>query len=258
MKNILKTAVVIYPINGFEDDGKFVEIDGVKYAPDEKDPTKAAVDSKGEKVLFKEAEETPEEKTAREKNDKKGGVEKTLEELAKNNPELQKVLDDKKKLEDEKTKADKDAKEASDAAAEKNGEWQKLAEDRKADVDRVTKELEQKEEILGKYVNSTKAILKDVMVTIPEENRGLIPENFSPREKLEYISKNAKVLGAKVGGKGGGVGKNDSDPVPTEEAKLISDIEELRKKENKTQSDHTKIFELAKKLKEVQAARRAK
>ena len=262
MSNQIETTkVVTYFQNGNEDDAKFVEVDGVKYQPDDADPTKPKMGDDDKPIPFKEEApaETPEEKKVREAAEAEAAKgNKTLEELAKDNPAIQKMLDEKNQLEADKKKADADAAKAAEEAAEKKGEWKTLAETRKAEADKLTAELAQKEEILGKYVNSTKAILKDVMATIPEENRGLIPDNFSPREKLEYISKNAKVLGAKVGKTGGGVNPNDGDPAPTEEAKLVTDIEDLRKKENKTQADHTKIFELSKKLKEVRAAQQGK
>ena len=252
MLNKIETAeVVIYSRNGFEDDAKFVEVDGQKFEADPTDPTKAKVGDDGKPVPFKAAGGGDDDKN-------KGGDKKTLEDLAKDNPELQKLLDEKKKLEDDKKKADDAAAKAAEEAAEKNGEWKNLAESRKQEADDLKKQLEQKEEILGKYVNSTKTILKEVMATIPEEKRGLIPENFSPREKLEYISKNAKVLGAKVSGSAGGVSPNDGDVAPTEEAKIQAEIDAIRKKEVKTQADHTKIFELSKKIKEVRAANQGK
>lgn len=248
-KNVIVEIVSHYQ-NGFEDDVKFVEVDGQKYVADATDPTKPAVDDKGAKVPFVAKDDKG--------GEDKGGKGGSLEELAKTNPEIAKLLDDKKKLEDSTAKALADAAKAAEDKAEKDGEWKTLAEQRKADLEKAQSDLAQKEEILGKYVTSTKAILKDVMETIPAEKRGLIPENFSPREKLEYITKNAKVLGASVNTKGGGIPPNDGDPAPTDEAKLATEIETLRKKENKTSSDHTKIFELSKKLKEVRAAGQGK
>ena len=257
MNNQMQTEVVIYSRNGFVEDAKFVEVDGQKYEADDTDPTKPKVDDKGEKIPFKADDNGGGDDKGGDdgKDGKKDGGSKTIEELAKDNPELQKMLDDKAQLEADKKKAEADAAKAAEEAAEKKGEWKQLAEERKNELDKVNAELGKKEEILGKYVNSTKAVLKDVMATIPEENRGLVPDNFSPREKLEYITKNAKVLGAKVSNaKGGGVPPNDDGSAPTEEAKLVNEIQELRDKENKTQSDHTKIFDLSKKLKELRAA----
>ena len=263
MYNKNETEVVVYNLNGFEDDAKFVEIDGAKFEVDPEDATKPKVDADGKNIPFKEteapAEETPEEKKKREDAEAEAAKSgKSLEELAKDNPELQKILDDKKKLEDDKKAADKLAEEAAEKAAEDSGKWKELAEERKKTAEDLQKKLEQKEDILGKYVTSTKSILKEVMATIPKEKQGLIPQNFSPREQLEYITKNAKLLGAKVSGKGGGVDANDDDTYPTEEAKVQAEMDELVKKENKTQSDHTKIFELSKKIKELRAASQGK
>lgn len=229
--------------NGYEDDAKFVEIDGQKFEADDKGEAK--LDDKGEKIPFKASDPAPE------------AGEKSLEELAKDNPALQKLLDDKKKLEEDAKKAADEAKAKAEEDAAKNGEWQTLAEQRKAEADKLKGDLDKKDEILGKYVGSVKSILAEVMKTIPKEKQGLIPDNFSPREKLEYITKNAKLLGASVAGAGtGGVDPNEVEPPADEEGKLVAEIEELNKKENKTSSDHTKAFELAKKLKELRAAKK--
>lgn len=263
MSKNLKTEVVLYHLNGCEEDAKFIEIDGEKFEVDPDDATKPKqVD--GKNVPFKEEEkapeETPEEKKIREAKEEaeKGG--KSIEELAKDNPELQKILDANKKREADDKKAEEERKKKEEEEAEKKNEWKDLAGSRKTELEAKTKELEQKEEILGKYVNSVKSVLKDVMATIPKENVGLIPDGFSPREKLEYITKNAKVLGAKITGSGGGVSPNDKDVQPTDEAKLQSEIDDLRKKPEleKTKADHTKIFELSKKLKDLRAANQGK
>lgn len=256
----IENEVVIYSLNGFEDDAKFIEIDGDKFEVDESDPSKAKVGENGEKIPFKETtpEETPEEKKIREAAEEaaKGG--KSLKELAKDNPELQKLLDDKEKREADDIKKQKEAEVAKEEAAKKSGEWKELAEERGQTVEQLKKDLSQKEEILGKYVNSTKTILKDVMATIPKDKQGLVPPTFSPREQLEYISKNAKMLGANVSGKGGGVPPSDDDVYPSEEAKIQAQIDEIKKQEVKTQSDHTKMFELAKKIKDIRAANQGK
>ncbi len=268
MDNQIETQVVIYSQNGFEDDAKFVEVDGDKFEADETDETKPKLDDKGEKIPFKPAstdppkDETPEEKVIRlaKEKDEGGGGKKTLEELAKDNPKLQKLLDDKAKRDKQDVKDKKKADEKKEEIAKKSGEWQNLAEERKADNIELQKKLDQKEDILGKYVTSTKAILKEVMATIPKENKGLIPSNFSPREQLEYITRNAKLLGAKVSGKGGGVGSNDEEPPATDEAKVAAEIAEIKKKAEDaktelTPAEHTKIFDLSKKLKDLRAAK---
>mgnify|MGYP001603956899 CR=1 FL=1 len=247
MRNVNDSVeVIIHAKNGNEDDVKFVEVDGVKYQADDKDPAKPKLDDKGDKIPLKSG--------GGDKGGDKGGS-PSLEELAKTNPEIAKLLDDQKKRKDEDEKRDKEQKEREEKEAAEKGQWKELAEKRAQEHEETKKQLNQKEEMLGKYVGSVKQMLKEVMETIPEDKKGLVPDSFSPREKLEYITKNAKLLGANVmGSKGGGVPPNEVDPPSTEEGKLIAELEELRKKATKTSADHTKIFELSKKIKEVRAA----
>lgn len=241
------SVVKVYSVNGNEDDIKFVEVDGAKFVADESDPSKPKLDDKGEKVPY-----TP------KADDGKGGAGNSsdLEELAKTNPAVAKLLDDQKKRKEEDEARAKAEEERKEKEAKEKGDWQKLAEERGVTVEQLKKDLQKKDEILGKYVGSTKQILAEVIATIPKENLGLIPEDFSPREKLEYITKNAKLLGAKIvgAGKGGKVDGNDVEPPSSELEKLNNEFTELQKKPNKVGADYTKLQELGKKIKEVRAA----
>lgn len=244
-----KFEVITHGINGFENDSEFIEIEGEKYQVDPEDNTKPLLDDDGNKVKFEKKDDGDPE----DKKDK--GGDKTIDQLAEENPAIKALLDEVNGLRTEKTAAEKAAAKAAEEAAEKNGEWKSLAESYKTERDNLQAQLEQKETQLGKYVGSVKQILKEVMETIPADKRGLVPDNFSAREKLEYITKNAKLLGANVSKKNnGGVPPNDEAPL-TDEAKLVSEIAELQKKENKTSVDHDKLFELSKKLKEIRAAK---
>lgn len=249
-----KTTIIVHGQNGYEEDAdKFVEIDGKKFIPDEEDPTKAKVGEDGEPVLFE-----------KEKKDDKGGngddkdddiADKSLEELAKANPAVAKMLEDQEEAKKQKEKDDKDKKDKEDEKAAKDGKWQELAEERKMKADKLQSDLDKNGEILGKYVNSTKEILKNVIDTIPEENRGLIPEDFSPRQQLEYITKNQKLLGAKVSqAQGGKVGKNDLTPTGTKEDELVKEIGEFQEKAQKktiTAAEEEIFFEKAQALKKL-------
>lgn len=248
-KNNSTSTVKVYPVNGYEDDEKFVEIDGQKFVADDADPSKAKLDDKGEKI--------PVKAKADDKGDGGSGSGQSLEELAKSNPEVAKLLDEKKQRDEDEKKRQQDEEKRKEKEAQEKGEWQKLAEERGKKVDELQSELGKKDEILGKYVGSTKQILAEVMATIPKENQGLIPDNFSPREKLEYITKNAKLLGAKIvgAGKGSSVDKNDSEPPSSELEKLNNEFLELQKKKDKTPTELNQMSELAKKIKEARAAK---
>ena len=246
--------MIVHGQNGFEEDAdKFVEIDGKKFIPDVKDPTKAKVGDDGEPMPFKD-------------EDNKGGngddedddlADKSLEDLAKVNPEVAKMIENQKEAKKQKEEEVKKKKKEEEAEAEKKGKWQGLAEDRKVKNEALQEKLDKKDDILGKYVGSVKAVLDNVISTIPEENRGLIPEDFSPRQQLEYITKNQKLLGAKVSqAQGGKIGKNDLTPTGTKEDELVKEISEFQKKARKetlTATENETFFEKAKELKKLRA-----
>ena len=254
--------MIVHGQNGYEEDAdKFVEIDGKKFIPDGEDPTKAKVGEDGEPVPFKEEEKKGDKgDNGDDNNDDLAG--KSLEDLAKVNPKVAKILEDQEDAKKNKEKEDKEKKDAEDEKAAKDGKWQELAEERKTKADSLQKDLDKNGEILGKYVNSVKEVLKNVIDTIPEENRGLVPEDFSPRQQLEYITKNQKLLGAKVSqAQGGKILDNDKTPTGTEEEELIKEIGEFQEKSQKgtlTEAESEIFFEKGKKLKELRTKKALK
>ena len=246
--------MIVHNQDGHEEDAdKFVEIDGNKFIPDGEDPTKAKVGDDGKPVPFKEVDDK-----GGSGDDKDNGLaDKSLADLAKVNPAVAKMLEDQEDARKLKEEDDEKKKAAEDKKAEETGEWKNLAEQRKGKNESLQKDLDKNGEILGKYVNSVKAVLENVIETIPEENRGLIPEDFSPRQKLEYITKNQKLLGAKVSqAQGGKIGKSDNIPAGTEEEKLIKEIDEFTKKSRDgtiTAAEQEIFFDKAKLLKGMRA-----
>lgn len=240
---LFKSEVKIHAFNGnVEDEVKFVEVDGKKFVDD--GSGKAKVGEDGNPVPFEE-----------KKQDVPPVIEKVdeadIETLAKVNPHVARLLADKKKAEDDlqaQAVADSQRKQKE---LEEKGEWQKLAEERAKEIEILKGDLTKASGQLGKYVGSVEAILKDIIATIPKERISLIPADFSPRQKLEYITKNAKLLGAKVAvnSTSEGVDKNDDTPNVTDEEKLINEIEELRKKTTRTAVEDKLMFEKASALK---------
>ena len=240
-----KIVTVFHNLNGNVEP---VVIDGAKYEADPTDPKKAKVGEDGKPVPFKENAGG---------GDKGGNADIDLEELAKTNPKVAKMLAEKKEADKKLADATKAQEEKERKEKEARGEFQKIAEDERKKREEVEVELEKKNTLLGKYVNSTKTILEEVMKTIPDEKKGLVPENFSAREKLEYITKNAKLLGATVAktGKGGKIDENDNSPTATDEQQLLKDIDELIKKGGaRTAAENQILWEKSKKLKVLRAA----
>jgi hypothetical protein len=92
-----------------------------------------------------------------------------------------------------------------------------------------------------------------------EDKRSLIPENVSVLNKIEYIRKNAALLGVSlIGSKGSGIPPNENDPPVNDEMKLVKEIENLMAKPNKTPQEEDLLWEKSKKLKELRAAKGGK
>lgn len=250
---------VIYVLHLKNGNVEPVVIDDVKYQPNPDKPEEALLDDKGEKVPFKEETraETEAEKTARETKEKQtlefGNM--SIEEVAKSNPLVAKALADGKTAEEALAQAEKDKKDEEVKKAEKDGEWQKLANERGESIKGLEKTIKDKDDVLVKYKGSITSILKDVESTIPDDKKSLIPDGFSPRQRLEYITKNATFLGAKtITNSGDGkTPKSEATPASTDEQKLAEEIDALHKKENKTPTELDLMSEKARQLKEIRA-----
>jgi len=256
MEKLKNIEVILFGVNGNIDP---VEIDGVKYEANPDKPEEALKDDKGELVKFEKPtpKETDEEKTAREKKEKDDEEisKKTIEELAKTNPEVAKLLDDKRKDKEAEDKRIEKAKKDKEKKDEADGKWEELAKNRLGEIEDGKKELEQKKGVLEKYKTSIVSVLKSVMETIPEEKRGLVPADFSERQKLEYIIANAKILGATVTNVTKKIDKNDVTPILTDEGTLIKEINDLTAKKDKTSAELDILFEKSQKLKALRATK---
>jgi hypothetical protein len=238
--------VKVHSFDGnIEEADKFVEVDGKKFVDDGSGKAKLGDDGQPVPFVEKKADEFKIDNVS----------EADLEALAKVNPHVARMLADKTKAEQDLKDKEVAESQRKQKELEEKGEWQKLAEERQKEIDILKGDVSKKDEMLGKYKGSVEAILKDVIATIPKERLSLIPADFSPRQKLEYITKNAKLLGAKVAinQTGEGVDKNDGSPVVTDEEKLINEMEELRKKSPRTASEDKLYFEKATQLKALRA-----
>lgn len=230
------SQIVLHSYNGNEDEVKVVEVDGAKFVADDTDPSKPKLDADQKPIPFveKKVEDIKIEDFSKA----------DLEQLAKVNPKVAEMLDSIKKRDEEDGKKAEEAKKKEDEAAAKNGEWQGLAEKRGTELETTKGTLKQKEEMLGKYVETTQKVLDGLLKSIPKENLTLIPSDFSPRQKLEYIIANAARLGAKVNAAGGKIEDNEEHPAGSEEDKLVARIEELTKKATDRTATATELAEL--------------
>lgn len=225
---------------------KYIVIDGIKYMVDPTDNTKAKLDADGKPILYTE-----------EEGDKVDLSKISLDDLKKANPDIAKAFND---LDELRKKQDDDGKakeEADRKAKEDAGKWQEIAEEEKRKRLEVEGNAKKSEEVLGKYKETVTSILDNTLKSIPEDKRALIPADYSPRKKLEYITNNAKILGVNMSpaNKGGDVPPNDKDINLDEESKVTKEYEELLKKgKDRTSIETNQMIELAKKIKEIRSA----
>ena len=225
-------------------------IDEIKYEANPEKPEEALLDDDGKKVPFKE-----ETKVDPPKEEKTDVSKMSVEDLAKSNPALSKLLEDGETAKKDLAKIEKDEKDKKEKEKEETGEWEKLANDRKDKIDGLEKDNTKKDELIVKYKGSIGKILENATSQIPEENRGLVPKDFSDRQKLDYITENAKTLGIKsivnLGDKP--IPGNDDTKLGTEEQKLVKEIMDLQKKENKTSVELDLMHTKSKELKAIRA-----
>lgn len=228
---------------------KFIIIDGVKYAIDPNDSTKALLDADGKQVLYVEPEADDKNKVDLSKV--------SLEDLKKANPDVAKALQEMEDLKTKNAKAEADKAEADRKALEDQGKWQDIAKTEETKRKEVEADLTKTKELLEKNQGTISTILDATLKDIPEEKRALIPADYSPRRKLEYITENAKILGVNISpaNKGGKIDKNDLDPNLDEESKVRKEYDDLLKKgATRTALESQQMIQLAQKIKEIQNA----
>lgn len=239
-------SVSVHKFNGFVDDGeKFVEVDGKKFIDD--GSGKPKLDDKNEPIPFvdKKADDIDLNKLDISKI-----TYEQIETLAEKSPAIAQLLKEKKEADDKLKGFDDEKKKAEEEDLKKKGEWEKLATAKDGTIADLTKKLTEKEGLLGKYAESIKSILKDTLATIPKDKQALIPADYSDRQKLEYITKNAKMLGATIIGSGK-IDKGDDTVDGTEEEKMINRFTELQGKKDKTRTEEQEMIELSRKIKEA-------
>lgn len=245
-----KFSVSVRKFNGFADDGgeKFVEVDGKKFIDD--GSGKPKLDDNQQPIPF--VEKKTEDDFDLSKIDFATVTEEQIETIEKKFPSIAKLVRDKFEAEKKLAGIDADKKKQEEDDLKAKGELQKLLDIKEGSIADLTKKLGEKDTLLGKYSESVKSILKEVLVTIPKDKQGLIPSEFSDRQKLEYITKNAKLLGATIVGSGK-IENNDGDHVDaTEEEKMINRFTELQNKKDKTSTELKEMTELARKIKDAQ------
>ena len=181
----------------------------------------------------------------------------SLEDLAKQNPAVAKVLTDLNDTKETMQKMIDDNEAKKQEEAKKGGEFQKLFEEEQAKNKELKGQNKKLEETLSGYKDSTDKMLDKLLTGIPEEKKKLIPTEYSPRKKLDYVFENAEFLGIESPmSKGSSVPPNNAKPALDVEQQLIKEFQELKDKPNKNQAEWDLFFAKGKQIKEIQEKKR--
>lgn len=241
-----------------------ITLDGKEYKADPENEGEPLKDEDGNPVPV-DANPAPDE--GKDGGDSKGGDDKggddknvnkdpsalTLEELKKLNPEVAKLANDSEQARQKLEEAEAQRQKAEEEELKKRGEWQTLAENEKKRAEEKASEAAKANKLLEGYKGTIKTLLESVVAQIPEDKRHLIPEDYSDRKQLEYISKNQQWFGVTLANAGSTVPNNDSKPPTDEEGQLQTELSELIKKENRTYTEDNRMLEVSQKLKEIRA-----
>lgn len=253
----LVTKILVHSFNGFAKESKdFVEFEGEKYEVDTENEGKPLKNDDGELIPFEDEGGKEESKEEKKKESKKENLDEnpsklSLEELKEINPKVAEILDDYSKKKVELSKIEKERIENEEKKAEQKGEWESLAKKREQDITKEKGEVSKLSDILEKYKGTVDNFYKNLIEQVPEDKRSLIPDSFSNRQAVEYITKNAKSLAISLINQGKGSKIPDSDENLDNESKLAKRLNELREKDIRTSKERKEMLDVAKKLKKV-------
>ena len=233
---------------------KYIEIDGIKYQIDPNDPTKA-LEVDGVKVLYVEepVEVPPVVPAPVVPKVSENMTDEQIEELAKSDPALAKILRENKAL---RTTAEATASQAEadkKAEMEKNGQFQELAAQADREKDIAVQKQKEAEALLEKYKTTVNTIKDNMMSQIAADKQSLVPEG-SAGKQIEYILANSKHLGVSITSKGSPVPKNEDAPID-DEGTDRKRFDELFEKDDLTRQEQAELNELSRKVKAYDTAK---
>lgn len=229
--------------------------------PDNDDKNKKPDDPKAKKPdEGKDPNDDPEGgKKSEEDDDPEGGKKKEPEMIPKGKADQ--WYKDKKDAERRAEEAERKLADKDEDEKRKQGEFEELADKYKAESESKDEEMTKLKEQAEKDVEAFQTMLDSELESIPEDKRGLIPEDYSVRQKLSYIAANRAALEAVGGGKRKEKGQPDSDPSkkPSDElGQLEAEREELFTKSRESGGlmgqDAKRMRELTRKITELKKA----
>lgn len=103
---------------------------------------------------------------------------------------LNEVLDANKKLQEQLATTEKERQEQLEAQLKEQGKWKEIAEQRANEMAQLKPKAD--------HADAIEATLKDVLTSqvaeLPENMRGLIPDELTTQQKLQWLSKNKSLL----------------------------------------------------------------
>ena len=216
-------------------------IDGVKYKVDPQDNSKALLDSEGKPIPYVEPTPSPAPNPSK----------KSLDDLAKEDPDVARLVAENKRLAEEQTERERKAEAERTEQLRKNGEFQKLADEAETRASNLKEKLSEANAIIDKYKGTVNEIRDEMVAQIPDDKKSLVPDG-SAKSQIEYIRKNAKFLGVSLLTKmGSDVPPNKETPPLDEESKLRKEFHDLMAKGSLTQTEQNRLTELSKLLKKL-------
>jgi len=103
---------------------------------------------------------------------------------------LDEVLESNRKLQEQLSRTEKERQEQLEAQLKEQGKWKEIAEQRANEMAALKPKAEQ--------LDAVEATLKDVLASqiaeLPESMRGLVPDELTTQQKLQWLSKNKALL----------------------------------------------------------------
>ena len=219
-------------------------------------------DDKNNKPAPKDDNHDDQDKNKDDKNkDDAGGKKASDDDERVPKGKLDQAWKEKKDAERRAEEAERKLKEIEEADQRKRGDFEKIADEYKGKHEATSKELEDMRKARTEDEEVFTQMLEKELEGIPEDRRSLIPEDYSVRQKLKYITANREALAAAKSGKAPEKGQPDSNgKKPDDElTTLEAEREELFKKNREQRGlfgkDEQRMRELTRKIVELKNAK---
>lgn len=167
--------------------------------------------------------------------------------IEKLSSKVEQVIGRATKAEKERDEALLKLKDLEEAEMKEKGEFKDLADQKATELLAANTKLEDLEAQIKESDEAITKLLKIEIENIPEENRSLIPEDYTPRKKLNWIIERRELLTGKKSVSNQDLPKNDSKVTEIEaKRKRVEDLKE--KGRMRTEPEEYELVELSREL----------